>query len=193
MHEKDDPQRSTGAVRPNPATARVFSISGSSFRFYAAKSRIPQLAGRIGRLSRRKDMRLNDYVTLGRTGLRVSPLCFGAMHFGTEWGWGADETTSKQMFDRYLEAGGNFIDTADSYTDGHSEELVGKFVAEGGARDFAVVATKVSCGHIPGNPNSAGNGRKNIYRALEGSLNRLKMDYIDLYYLHVWDILTPVE
>src|ERR1700685_2326811 len=138
-------------------------------------------------------MRLNEYVTLGRTGLRVSPLCFGAMTFGTEWGWGADETTSKQMFDRYLDAGGNFIDTADAYTNGHSEELVGQFVADATLRDRMVIATKFTFNASPGNPNGGGNGRKNIYRALEGSLRRLKMDYVDLYYLHAWDIVTPVE
>ena len=97
-------------------------------------------------------MRLNDYVTLGRTGLRVSPLCFGAMTFGTEWGWGADETTSKQMFDRYLEVGGNFIDTADAYTNGHSEELVGKFVGDAALRDRMVIATKFTFNAQPGNP-----------------------------------------
>jgi len=138
-------------------------------------------------------MKLTDYTTLGRTGLRVSPLCFGAMTFGTEWGWGADENTSKQMFDRYLEAGGNFIDTADAYTNGHSEELVGKFVGEGSLRDRTVIATKFTFNAQPGNPNAGGNGRKNIYRALEGSLRRLKMDYVDLYYLHAWDIVTPAE
>ncbi|HKV04142.1 MAG TPA: aldo/keto reductase [Candidatus Acidoferrales bacterium] len=138
-------------------------------------------------------MRLSDYVTLGRTGLRVSPLCFGAMTFGTEWGWGADESTSRQMFDRYVAAGGNFIDTADAYTNGHSEELVGKFVGEAGLRDRLAIATKFTFNPQPGNPNSGGNGRKNIYRALEGSLRRLKTDYVDLYYLHAWDIVTPVE
>jgi aryl-alcohol dehydrogenase-like predicted oxidoreductase len=138
-------------------------------------------------------MKLSDYTTLGRTGLRVSPLCFGAMTFGNDWGWGADENTCKPMFDRYLEAGGNFIDTADAYTNGHSEELVGKFVGEGSLRDRAVIATKFTFNPQPGNPNAGGNGRKNIYRALEGSLRRLKMDYVDLYYLHAWDIVTPAE
>jgi aryl-alcohol dehydrogenase-like predicted oxidoreductase len=138
-------------------------------------------------------MRLNEYVTLGRTGLRVSPLCMGAMTFGTEWGWGAEENVSRDMFNSFIDAGGNFVDTADAYTNGHSEELVGKFIAERRLRDFAVLATKFSFGSIPGNPNTGGNGRKNIYRALEGSLQRLNTDYIDLYYLHVWDVLTPVE
>ena len=138
-------------------------------------------------------MSLSQYVTLGRTGLRVSPLCLGAMTFGTEWGLGAEEKASKEMFDRYIDAGGNFIDTADGYTNGHSEEMVGKFVAERKLRDRAVIATKFTFGAEPGNPNAGGNGRKNIYRALEGSLRRLKTDFIDLYYLHAWDIVTPVE
>jgi aryl-alcohol dehydrogenase-like predicted oxidoreductase len=138
-------------------------------------------------------MKVNEYVTLGRTGLRVSPLCMGAMTFGTEWGWGAEENVSRDMFNKFVDAGGNFIDTADAYTNGHSEELCGKFMAERSLRDFVVLATKFSFGHVPGNPNTGGNGRKNLYRALEGSLKRLKTDYIDLYYLHVWDVLTPVE
>jgi len=136
---------------------------------------------------------LTHYTLLGRSGLRVSPLCLGTMTFGTEWGWGSDEATSRQMFDRYLDAGGNFIDTADGYTSGHSEEMVGKFIAERGARDRVVLATKFTFNAEPGNPNAGGNGRKNIYRALEGSLRRLQTDYIDLYWLHAWDGLTPIE
>jgi aryl-alcohol dehydrogenase-like predicted oxidoreductase len=136
---------------------------------------------------------LNKYTTLGRSGLRVSPLCLGAMTFGADWGWGAEESVSREMFNRYVDAAGNFIDTADLYTGGHSEELVGKFVAERKLRDRIVLATKFTFNPEPGNPNSGGNGRKNIYRALENSLRRLKMDYIDLYYVHVWDVVTPVE
>jgi aryl-alcohol dehydrogenase-like predicted oxidoreductase len=139
-------------------------------------------------------MKLTDYTTLGRTGLRVSPLCLGTMTFGTEWGFGAEEKPSKEMFDRYIDAGGNFIDTADGYTNGHSEELVGKFTGERSLRDKVVIATKFTFNFAnSGNPNAGGNGRKNIYRALEGSLRRLKTDYIDLYYLHAWDTITPVE
>jgi aryl-alcohol dehydrogenase-like predicted oxidoreductase len=136
---------------------------------------------------------LNDYVTLGRSGLRVSPLCLGTMTFGTEWGWGAEEKTAREVFDRYLEAGGNFIDTADLYTEGHSEELLGQFISERGERDRIVLATKFTFNGEPGNPNAGGNGRKNIYRALEGSLRRLRTDFIDLYWLHAWDTITPVE
>lgn len=138
-------------------------------------------------------MSSSDYTTLGRSGLRVSPLCLGTMTFGTEWGWGSEEKTSKQVFGRYLDAGGNFIDTADGYTRGQSEEMIGKFIAEGSLRDRVVIATKFTFNAQPGNPNAGGNGRKNIYRALEGSLRRLKTDYVDLYYLHAWDIVTPAE
>src|SRR5580700_8683170 len=120
-------------------------------------------------------MNVSDYVTLGRSGLRVSPLCLGAMTFGTEWGFGAEEKPSRDVFDRYMDAGGNFIDTADGYTNGHSEELVGKFVAERKLRDQLVLATKFTFNGAPGNPNAGGNGRKNIYRAVDGSLRRLKM------------------
>jgi aryl-alcohol dehydrogenase-like predicted oxidoreductase len=138
-------------------------------------------------------MKLNEYTTLGRTGLRVSPLCLGTMTFGTEWGWGAEEKTSQQLFDHYIDAGGNFVDTADAYTGGHSEEMVGKFIADRNLRDGVVLATKFTFNAQAGNPNSGGNGRKNIYRALDASLRRLKTDYIDLYYLHAWDVVTPVE
>jgi aryl-alcohol dehydrogenase-like predicted oxidoreductase len=138
-------------------------------------------------------MRLNEYITLGRSGLRVSPLTLGTMTFGTEWGWGSEEETARSIFERYLEAGGNFIDTADGYTGGKSEEMVGKFVAEGHHRDRVVIATKFTFNAEPGDPNAGGNGRKNVYRALEGSLHRLKTDYVDLYWLHAWDTVTPVE
>src|SRR6476660_8952914 len=138
-------------------------------------------------------MRLNEYITLGRSGLRVSPLCLGTMTFGTEWGWGSEETVSRSVFDRYVDAGGNFVDTADAYTGGKSEELVGKFIAERKLRDRIVLATKFTFNAQPGNPNAGGNGRKNIYRALEGSLRRLGTDYIDLYWLHAWDMMTPFD
>src|SRR5579862_2968272 len=138
-------------------------------------------------------MSVKDYVTLGRSGLRVSPLTLGTMTFGTEWGWGAEENTSRDVFNRYIDAGGNFIDTADLYTAGTSEKMVGKFITERNLRDRVVLATKFTFNAEPGNPNAGGNGRKNVYRALEGSLRRLKMDYVDLYYLHAWDTVTPVE
>jgi aryl-alcohol dehydrogenase-like predicted oxidoreductase len=141
----------------------------------------------------KKIQSLGDYTLLGRSGLRVSPLALGTMTFGTEWGWGCDEEAARAIFHRYLEAGGNFIDTADGYTNGRSEEMLGTFMADAKNRDRIVVATKFSFTGAPGDPNAAGNGRKNIYRALEGSLRRLRTDYVDLYWLHFWDGLTPAE
>jgi aryl-alcohol dehydrogenase-like predicted oxidoreductase len=138
-------------------------------------------------------MKLNEYVTLGRSGLRVSPLSLGTMTFGTEWGWGNDEAASRQIFDKYLESGANFIDTADGYTNGKSEELVGKFLKDAKLRDEIVLATKYTFNAQAGNTNAGGNSRKNMYRAIEGSLRRLQTDYIDLYWMHVWDMMTPVE
>ena len=138
-------------------------------------------------------MKLNEYVTLGRSGLRVSPLCLGTMTFGTEWGWGSEEDAARAVFSRYLERGGNFVDTADMYTNGKSEELVGKFIKDAKARDQVVLATKFTFNAQPGNPNAGGNGRKNMYRAIESSLRRLQTDYIDLYWMHAWDMITPVE
>jgi aryl-alcohol dehydrogenase-like predicted oxidoreductase len=136
---------------------------------------------------------LSTYSLLGRSGLRVSPLALGTMTFGTEWGWGAPGETAFALLDRYREAGGNFIDTADGYTGGSSERLIGDYFAQRGGRDSAVIATKFTFNAIPGDPNAGGNGRKNIHRAIEGSLRRLKTDYVDLYWLHAWDGLTPVE
>ena len=138
-------------------------------------------------------MSLTPYTTLGRSGLRVSPLCLGTMTFGTEWGWGSDEATCGQMFDAYLVAGGNFLDTADLYTGGKSEEICGRLIRDRNLRDRVVVATKYTFNADPENANAGGNGRKNLYRALEGSLRRLQTDYIDLYWMHVWDGVTPVE
>ncbi|HTJ64265.1 MAG TPA: aldo/keto reductase [Alphaproteobacteria bacterium] len=138
-------------------------------------------------------MKLDSYVTLGRSGLKVSPLCLGTMTFGTGDGWSADGQKSRAMFDLYLDRGGNFIDTADGYTAGESERLLGKFIAETKSRDKVVLATKFTFSGEKGNPNAGGNGRKNIYRAIDASLKRLNTDYIDLYWLHAWDMLTPVE
>ncbi|TPL88067.1 aldo/keto reductase [Mesorhizobium sp. B2-3-14] len=134
-----------------------------------------------------------SYYTLGNSGLRVSRLALGTMTFGTEWGWGADRDTARAMFDAYVEAGGNFFDTADLYTGGTAETWLGEFVAERGLRDKAVIATKFTMNSNPGNPNAGGNGRKNIMRAVDASLKRLGTDYIDLYLMHIWDRLTPAE
>jgi aryl-alcohol dehydrogenase-like predicted oxidoreductase len=136
---------------------------------------------------------LDSYVTLGRSGLRVSPLCLGTMTFGTEWGWGSEEPVARAVFDNYIEAGGNFIDTANVYTEGRSEELLGKFITDSGLRHRLVLATKFTFNPDPGDPNAGGNGRKNIYRSVEDSLRRLNTDYIDLYWLHAWDTVTPAE
>ncbi len=142
-------------------------------------------------------MTLTDFRTLGRSGLVVSPLALGTMTFGTPR-WGVPDETAKNIFDTYVAAGGNFIDTADIYAGGHSEELLGRYIADGQLRDQLVLATKFTwnaeAGRTQaGNPNAGGNGRKNIYRGLDGSLRRLKTDYIDLYWLHAWDMVTPVE
>ena len=127
--------------------------------------------------------------TLGRTGLRVSPLCLGAMTFG----WGADQETSRKLFDTYRAAGGNFIDTADMYSGGTSEQWLGEIIRSTNSRDEIVLATKFSFNTQPGNPNTGGNGRKNILRAVDSSLRRLQTDYNDLYIMHVWDRTTPIE
>jgi aryl-alcohol dehydrogenase-like predicted oxidoreductase len=136
---------------------------------------------------------LSSCYTLGRSGLRVSRLALGTMTFGTEWGWGTDKDTARQLVNAYVDAGGNFFDTADMYTNGTSETWLGEFIAEGGLRDKAVISTKFSYNAQPGNPNAGGNGRKNILRAVEASLKRLGTDYIDLYILHTWDRVTPAE
>jgi aryl-alcohol dehydrogenase-like predicted oxidoreductase len=132
---------------------------------------------------------LNDYRTLGRTGLKVSPLGLGVMTYG----WGADKPAARAIFDLYRQRGGNFFDTADMYSGGESEAWLGEFVDESKCRDQSVIATKFSFNTQPGNPNAGGNGRKNILRALEGSLRRLRTDYVDIYILHAWDRVTPVE
>ena len=129
-------------------------------------------------------MQLNNLRTLGRSGLPVSPFALGAMTFGNKK-WGSPDEVSAAIFNAYVDAGGNFIDTADVYSGGCSEELVGGYIEARKLRDKVVLATKFSF--------SGGNGRKNIYRALEASLRRLQTDYVDLYWMHVWDGITPVE
>ena len=138
-------------------------------------------------------MNLTDFRTLGRSGLIVSPLALGTMTFGTPR-WGSPDAVSRAIFDAYVDAGGNFIDTADVYSKGRSETLVGDYIAERRLRDRLVLATKFSFhSGDAGNVNGAGNGRKNIHRALEGSLRRLQTDHIDLYWMHAWDLVTPIE
>src|ERR1700738_1167759 len=121
-----------------------------------------------------------NYHLLGKTGLRVSPLALGTMTFGNACVWGTSEDTARKIFNAYIDAGGNFVDTADLYTNGTSESLVGKFIQERSLRDKVVLATKYTFNAQPGNPNAGGNGRKNLYRAIEGSLKRLGTDYIEM-------------
>ena len=132
-----------------------------------------------------------NYRLFGRSGLRVSELALGTMTFGTDWGWGADRDECRKMFDAYAEAGGNFVDTANNYTNGTSERIVGELVAAD--RDHFVVATKYSLSTRPDDPNAGGNHRKNLARAVEASLERLGTGYLDLLWLHMWDGMTPVE
>ena len=146
-------------------------------------------------------MSLTQYRSLGRSGLIVSPLALGTMTFGMKE-WGADKNQSWEIFKKYVEGGGNLIDTADIYSLGTSEEFVGEFIQQMKLRDQIVLSTKfafngsyspLSADHTLGNPNAGGAGAKNIHRALNESLKRLKTDYIDLYWMHIWDGITPVE
>ncbi len=136
-------------------------------------------------------MPLTDYRTLGRSGLVVSPLALGTMTFGTAR-WGSNEDGSRAVFDAYVEAGGNFVDTADVYSGGRSEEMLGGFIAERGLRDQVVVATKAGFAAGRG-PHAGGSGTRHLHAALDGSLRRLRTDHVDLFWLHVWDSVTPAE
>jgi aryl-alcohol dehydrogenase-like predicted oxidoreductase len=139
-------------------------------------------------------MPLNHYVTLGHSGLRVSPLCLGAMTFGEEWGWGSSVQESEAILARFLEQGGNFIDTANGYTLGHSETIIGEALAQDRSRRARVViATKFYTNLFPGDPNGGGASRKSLTAACDESLRRLRTDYIDLYWMHAWDRYTPIE
>ena len=137
------------------------------------------------------------YKLLGHSGLRVSELCLGTMTFGEDLGWGAPKDESRRMYDAFLEAGGNFIDTANIYTNGTSERFLGDFISSD--RERVVLATKYTFATKPPNTNrpvdvnNSGNQRKNMMQSVEASLKRLKTDYLDLYWLHGWDGLTPVE
>ncbi len=131
------------------------------------------------------------YQLLGNGGLRVSEIALGTMTFGDDWGWGAGKDACEEMFDRYVEAGGNFIDTANNYTDGTSERIVGELV--GDERDEFVIATKYTLNTRPNDSNAGGNHRKNMFQSVEESLDRLDTDYIDLLWVHAWDGMTPIE
>jgi aryl-alcohol dehydrogenase-like predicted oxidoreductase len=137
-----------------------------------------------------------NYKLFGNTGLRVSELCLGTMTFGMEWTWGADHETSKKIFETYANAGGNFIDTANLYTNGTSEKFTGEFISS--ERDHFILATKYTFRDSNGedrkrDPNTSGNHRKNMMRSVEASLKRLKTDFIDILWMHAWDPFTPVE
>lgn len=136
-------------------------------------------------------MSLTNYRTLGRSGLVVSPLALGTMTFGTAR-WGSDADVSRAAFDAYTELGGNFIDTADVYSSGRSESMLGHFIAAPGRRESLVIATKAGFASGKG-PQAGGNGAKHLHTALEGSLRRLKTEYVDLFWTHVWDSVTPAE
>lgn len=129
-------------------------------------------------------MHLSDRRTLGRSGLPVSPLCLGAMTFANP-AWGSPDDISTAVFNAFVDAGGNFLDTADVYSGGRSEELLGRLIAARGLRDQLVLATKSGF--------KGGSGRKNLSRAVDASLHRLGTDFIDLYWIHVWDRVTPAE
>ncbi|MEA9390275.1 aldo/keto reductase [Acerihabitans sp. TG2] len=139
-------------------------------------------------------MALTDYVTLGRSGLRVSPFCLGTMTFGEDWGWGTPVSESEAILSRFLDLGGNFIDTANMYTKGHAEKIIGDFFkGDRRRRDRVVLATKYSANMYSGDPNGGGSSAKTIIEACEQSLRRLNTDYIDLYWQHAWDNFTPME
>jgi aryl-alcohol dehydrogenase-like predicted oxidoreductase len=139
-------------------------------------------------------MPLDHYITLGRSGLRVSPFCLGAMTFGEDLGWGSSVSESEGIIDAFLDRGGNFIDTANIYTHGHSEKIIGDHLGRDRARrDRVVLATKFFGAMFPGDPNGGGTSRKAIMGALENSLRRLQTDYVDLYWMHCWDATTPID
>jgi aryl-alcohol dehydrogenase-like predicted oxidoreductase len=148
---------------------------------------VARAAGRAGRQGGRSC----GIDLLGHTGLRVSELCLGAMTFGEDWGWGAPKEEAFRMMEAFAEAGGNFIDTANHYTNGTSEKIVGELISRD--RDRWVVATKYTLNGRPDDPNAGGNHRKNMVQAVEASLRRLGTDRIDLYWVHAWDPLTPME
>ncbi|MFJ8958536.1 aldo/keto reductase [Lentzea sp. NPDC102401] len=139
-------------------------------------------------------MSLDSYITLGRSGLRVSPFTLGTMTFGEDWGWGSSPEESTRILASYVERGGNSIDTANMYTGGHSEKIIGDFLAgRSSLRERLVIGTKFFCNLHVGDPNGGGPGRKAIVHQLEDSLRRLRTDHVDVYWLHNFDPATPVE
>lgn len=139
-------------------------------------------------------MSLSDYRTLGKSGLRISPLTLGTMTFGEDWGWGTHPADARKILNTYIENGGNVIDTANIYTKGHSEKIIGDFLSEKSVRrDSLVISTKFWGNMYPYDANGGGAGRKSIIQSLENSLKRLQTDYIDVYWLHAFDPHTPIE
>src|ERR1700755_582500 len=139
-------------------------------------------------------MSLDHYVTLGRSGLRVSPFCLGAMTFGEDLGWGTSVEESQRIIDRYIELGGNFIDTTNVYTKSHAEKIIGDHVGGHGARrDRLVIATKFSGNLYPGDPNGGGSGRQSLINACENSPRRWRAHHHHLSWLHNWDVHTPMD
>src|SRR5687768_14406112 len=156
-------------ARPAPVTR---SSPATSTR---RRGRVPAWAASQHTHERKLAMPLNHYVTIGHSGLRVSPLCLGAMTFGEDWGWGSSVTESEAIMDRFLAQGGNFIDTANAYTKGHSEKIIGHHIGRHPhKRDRVVIATKFFSGMFPGDPNGGGANRKSIIAACEESLRRLQ-------------------
>jgi len=135
-----------------------------------------------------------NYNTLGRSGLKVSPLCLGGMTLGDDWGWGASAAESEKIIAGFIEAGGNFIDTSNVYTNGHSEKIIGDTIGRySSTRTHMVIGTKFAANIYPGDPNGGGTGTKSIMENCHQSLRRLQTDYIDLYWIHQWDWNTPFE
>ena len=132
-----------------------------------------------------------NYRLLGKSGLRVSEFALGTMTFGDDWGWGSAKDEAQKVYNTFRESGGNFVDTANVYTNGTSEAFLGEFMK--GHRASMVLATKYTNAAQGTDPNAGGNHRKNMMQAVEASLKRLKTDYIDLYWVHIWDQITPVE
>ena len=156
----------------------------ASLSSLAIEPTLPQSGETIGGVNMR-------YRMLGKTGLRVSEICLGTMSFGDQWGFGADEATSHQVLDAYAEAGGNFLDTANKYHGGQTEQIVGAWLE--GKRERTVLATKYTLSMDGADPNASGNHRKNLVRSVEASLKRLGTDHIDLLWAHAWDDYTPID
>jgi aryl-alcohol dehydrogenase-like predicted oxidoreductase len=141
-----------------------------------------------------EEMPLDSYRTLGNSGLRVSAFMLGTMTFGEDWGWGSSPELSEAILDRFTDRGGNALDTANLYTNGHSEQIIGDYLARRpGRRERLVLATKFFGSLTKGDPNGGGAGRKSILASVEQSLRRLQTDYLDIYWLHFWDKFTPIE